>query len=122
MLNSADDYELSRVLRLEQELQTRACRSNPDRLLELLAPDFTEVGASGRVWDRPAVLELLASEVEGNEKIEVANPAGRRLADGFILVRWDSARGGRRSRRTSLWRRDSDGWHQVHHQGTALDD
>jgi ribonuclease HI len=42
------------------------------------------------------------------------------LAEGFALLRWDSAYQGRRARRTSLWRRDDVGWRQVHHQGTLL--
>lgn len=110
---------LSLVLRLEEELQSKACRNNRARLLELLAPDFTEVGASGRVWDLPSTLDLLGSQADDGE-IEVAGLFGRVVADGVILVRWDSARRGRRARRTSIWRRGDDGWRQVHHQGTVL--
>lgn len=114
------EMELSRVLDLERELQTRTCRNNRARVLELLAPDFTEVGASGRVWDLRITLEMLASEPEDEEEIQVIDLSGRILADGFILARWDSLHGGRRARRTSLWRRQDDGWRLVHHQGTLL--
>ena len=85
----------------------------------LLADDFEEVGASGRVWDRASALELVASE-SGADEIVVRDLTGRLLADGLVLLRWDSDRGGRRARRTSLWRRDPQGWRQVHHQGTPL--
>jgi hypothetical protein len=44
----------------------------------------------------------------------------RVVGDGFVMARWGSVRGGRRARRTSLWRRDSSGWRLVHHVGTPL--
>lgn len=113
---------LQAVLHLERELQTKACRNNRARVLELLAPDFTEIGASGRVWDLSSTLDLLASQADDSEEIEVNDLTGRMLAEEFALVCWDSAHKGRRARRTSLWRRDADGWRQVHHQGTALQD
>jgi uncharacterized damage-inducible protein DinB len=115
------DADLADVLQLERELQTPACRRDRARVQALLAEDFTEVGASGRFWDRPRTLELLGREDAADAPIEVHDLTGRIIGDGFILVRWDSDRGGRRARRTSLWRRDPAGWRLVHHQGTALD-
>lgn len=112
------DVEL--VLELERELQTKACRNNRARVIELIAPDFSEVGASGRVWDYAGMLGLLESQADDDEEIEVTAVSGRRLAETIILVRWDSACQGRRARRTSLWRRDLEGWRLVHHQGTVL--
>lgn len=122
MSSRETEAALSLVLELERELQTIACRKNRARVLELLAPDFTGVGASGRVWDLPSTLELLDSQADDDEEIEVACLAGRVLADGLVLVNWDSAYKGRQARRTSLWRRDQGGWRQVHHQGTVLHD
>jgi uncharacterized damage-inducible protein DinB len=115
------DADLADVLRLERELQTPACRRDRPRVQALLAADFTEVGASGRVWERPRTLELLGSEDADDTPIEVHDLTGQIIGDGFILVRWDSDRGGRRARRTSLWRREAAGWRLVHHQGTPLD-
>ncbi len=120
MSGTTTDADVTLVLGLERELQTRACRSNPARVGRLLAPDFTEVDASGRLWDLPRTLELLASQAEDGKEIEVRDLTGRVLADGVILVRWDSAYDGRRARRTSVWRQDAEGWRLVHHQGTLL--
>lgn len=106
-------------MELERELQTASCRRDQDRMRALLADDFEEVGASGRVWDRAAALELVASE-EDEAEIEVRDLTARVVGDGLVLVRWTSDRGGRRARRTSLWRSDPDGWRLVHHQGTLL--
>lgn len=117
--------DLALVLRLEAELQTTACRRDSARLLELLAPDFLEVGASGRVWDLSGVLELLDAPEYADpddEEIAVTGLGGRIIAEGVILVSWDSTHKNRRARRTSLWHRDPDGWHLMHHQGTILPD
>lgn len=119
MSTEETDDAVALVLHLERELQTQGCRRDRVRLLELLAPDFVEVGASGRVYDRPSALELLDSEAAEDE-IEVIGLNGRVVADGVILASWDSAHKDRRARRTSLWRHDKDRWRQVHHQGTIL--
>jgi hypothetical protein len=117
-MTAGDD--VAEVLRLERELQTPQCRRDRERVAALLAEDFAEVGASGRFWDRASTLELLGSESADGTVIEVHDLVGRVLGDGFVLARWDSVRGGRRARRTSLWRRDPAGWRLVHHQGTLL--
>lgn len=113
------DRDVAEVLGLERELQTPGCRRDRARVMALLADDFIEVGASGRVWDRASTLEHLGTE-SGAAVIEVRDLSGRVIADGLVIARWDSARGGRRARRTSLWRRDPPGWRLVHHQGTPL--
>jgi hypothetical protein len=114
------DGDVADVLQLERELQTVECRRDRARVIALLAEDFEEVGASGRVWDLPSTLELLDGESDDEAVIEVHDLTGRIVGDGFVIARWDSDRGGRRARRTSLWRRDPEGWRLVHHQGTLL--
>jgi hypothetical protein len=116
------DSDVAHVLRLERELQTAECRRDRARVSALLADDFVEVGASGRVWDLASTLELLGAESGDDAVIEVHDLAGRVIGHGFVMARWDSVRAGRRARRTSLWRRDSPGWRLVHHQGTPLPD
>jgi ribonuclease HI len=117
--DAADARDIDVVMGLERELQTAPCRRDAARVRMLLADDFDEVGASGRVWDRAATLELLAAD-DGEAEIEVHDMTARVVGEGFLLVRWVSDRGGRRARRTSLWRRDPKGWRLVHHQGTPL--
>lgn len=114
--------EMDHVLQLELELQSPAARSNVHRLRELLASDFVEVGASGRRWDRPAILGLLAEESGEPDTAEilVEDLHARALSGDLIQVFWDSSHNGRRARRTSLWRRVGDGWEQIYHQGTVL--
>jgi hypothetical protein len=41
------------------------------------------------------------------------------LADGLVMLKYTSENDGRRSNRTSLWRRTASGqWQIFHHQGT----
>lgn len=113
---------LHRVLELERELQTPVCRADQARLRELLAPDFMEVGASGRRWDFDSVLPMLREEsaADDNAIIRLTGLAGRALAPGVVQVFWESDRAGRRARRTSIWCERGAGWQQVYHQGTLL--
>lgn len=113
------EADVAEVLALERELQTADCRRDPARVRALLADDFLEIGASGRTWNRVQTLELLRGENDA-PPIEVHDLHGRVLGDGYVMAWWDSARGGRRARRSSLWRRGPDGWRLVHHQGTPL--
>jgi hypothetical protein len=114
------DSDVADVLQLERELQAAECRRDRARVIALLAEDFAEVGASGKVWDLASTLELLDAESGEDPVIEVRDLTGWIVGDGFVMTRWDSDRAGRRARRTSLWRRDPAGWRLVHHQGTLL--
>jgi hypothetical protein len=113
---------LDQVLELERELQTPACRSDQERLRQLLAPDFVEIGASGRRWEREDILAMLREESAdpSARAIEVVALSGRALAPSVVQVFWNSARDGRRARRTSIWCERDGGWLQVYHQGTPL--
>ena len=116
----AESSSVAEVLDLERELQTAECRRDSVRVQELLAGDFTEVGASGEVWDRSSALEMLGQETDDADVIDVRNLTGRVVGDGYVLTLWDSHRGTHRARRSSVWRRSSTGWQLVHHQGTVL--
>ncbi|WIM72368.1 DUF4440 domain-containing protein [Corynebacterium suedekumii] len=93
-------------------------RGDVDRPQELPAPDFFGIGASGRQWDREAILNLLSHE--SGVDIQMSHLAGRALTPEIIQVFWVSEQQGRRARRTSLWQQADGRWQQVYHQGTAL--
>lgn len=116
------DIDMQEVLDLERELQTASTRGDEPRLRELLAPDFIEVGASGRRWDRDSVLQLLAQQADDQNSpaIKVHDLQARVVDHDLVQVFWDSDQGGLRARRTSLWRRMGGAWCQIYHQGTLL--
>jgi hypothetical protein len=113
------DNDVSTVLDLERELQTAECRRDRERLARLLADDFTEVGASGTVWDKSSILDMLGTE--GSVEIEMIEPVGRVIGADCVLLQWISRTSKMCARRTSLWRRTNTGWELVHHQGTPLE-
>ncbi|GGU09754.1 DUF4440 domain-containing protein [Nocardioides albus] len=112
------DEDLAEVMALERELQTAAVRADQERLVGLLAPDFEEIGASGRVWDLQSILGMLLAEDDETPDIEVHGLIGRAITEDVVILRWQSVRGDRRVQRTSLWQRRPEGWRLVHHQGT----
>ena len=116
------DSDLDRVMDLERELQSPATRGDARRLGELLALDFVEIGASGRRWERDAILELLAREsaAPDSPELHVRGLEARALTGDVIQVFWESERDGARARRSSLWRRTDQRWQQTYHQGTPL--
>lgn len=111
-----ESSDLDLVLALERELQTPACRSDPARLEELLAPEYIEFGASGQVWSRTEIIAELAGEDGG--VIEVHDLEAREVSDDVVLVLWRSRMADRQALRSSLWHREPSGWRLVHHQGT----
>jgi ribonuclease HI len=85
-------------------------------LAELLHPDFEEIGRSGQLWGRDALLQALADERPSAVDLEVLGT--QRVAEGVILLtaRTNDDRGG--SLRSSLWLRSGSRWRLRFHQGT----
>ncbi|MFJ3974004.1 DUF4440 domain-containing protein [Streptomyces sp. NPDC090021] len=100
----------------------RMSRVLTDRLLD---PDFVEVGASGRRWDRQAMLAALPEMEGGAEdgpRYEPAGMTGVELAPGVVHLTYETVIGGRRARRSSIWRSSDDGsgWRMYYHQATPV--
>jgi hypothetical protein len=104
----------------EYESLSLECRADAARFERLLAPDFHEFGASGGEIGHEGTAELVAQSTDPDgEPIKVENMRGQLLADGLVMVKYTSENHGRRSNRTSLWRRARPGhWQIFHHQGT----
>lgn len=113
--------EVEEVVALELALLTPAVRRSRARLEELLDPEFVEIGASGRLWSRDAIIEML---VGGDDRVRAPLPTaemtGRSAAPGVILLTYVSDPGGRAARRSSLWRRSGRSWRVLFHQGTRV--
>lgn len=116
MVHVLDDEDLAEVVRRERQLLDPRLRSSGERVRELLHPDFVEHGASGRVWDRDAVIAALDADPElsgeGAEFLPV------RLADDVVLLTYRIV-GSSGSLRSSVWVNTSPaGWLLRFHQGT----
>lgn len=89
----------------------------------LIAPAYWEVGASGAVYRRDYVIEVVtqryATGVDPDDNARVVDDfAVRQLADGVWLATYLLLQGERSSRRSTLWERTPDGWRALYHQGT----
>lgn len=116
------DRQVAEALAAERETLTLECRADPDRLRGFLAPDFHEFGASGAEIEFEGTAERVAAYTDpAGDPITVERMRGVLLADGLVMVKYTAQNNGRRSHRTSLWRRVSPGeWQMFHNQGTPV--
>lgn len=117
------DPELFRcIVELEQLLLQPHVRASGERLDALIADDFEEIGASGARFGKADVLQRLP--VESGISFAAHGFSARELAPGLVLLNYRAARrdvsGKADSLRSSIWRRDPDGWRMTFHQGTRL--
>ncbi|MCE3036198.1 MULTISPECIES: nuclear transport factor 2 family protein [Streptomyces] len=97
-------------------------RAVPALVLELLDPEFTEFGASGRRWDMDSILTVTSSgSVSAESPVEVSEMSGVLLAPGVVHLTYFADNQGRRAWRSSLWRLTETGWRMYFHQGTLTD-
>ena len=94
-------------------------RADLDRMM---AGDFSEVSASGRIFTREFVLELLEERhrTPQREDLQASGFQIRELAENLFLLRYDLLQGARKTRRTTIWRREGQDWKIVFHQGTIV--
>ncbi|MEO2095736.1 MAG: ribonuclease HI family protein [Brachybacterium sp.] len=106
------DFE--QVITREQALLTDALRADAPSAAELLHPAFTEIGASGRSYDRDEILSALAplADVQAEEFL------ADEIAPGAILLRYVTTGPDGTVRRSSVWVKERDRWLLRHHQGT----
>ena len=122
-MQSSKDEICAKLLGPEMELMQPDVRHNRARVEQLLDPEFVEIGASGKVWSRPQILDLLASEPYPEPpqltdfQLRILTPHN---APQLALVTHrtlSSQRGA--ALRSSLWRCDGMQWRCVFHQGTV---
>lgn len=121
---STDTSLKAELQALEERLLDPAVRAVPADVRALLAPEFVEFGASGRVFDRDAILAMLAAEPP-RVALRARGFKVRLLAPGAALTTWRVTRDdGIETLRSSVWQQQGGAWLMVFHQGTlaARDD
>lgn len=89
----------------------------------MTAPDFWEVGASGRQYSKPTVLDELEKRFAAPHRDvwQTMDFRCRKLAPNVYLLTYtllqDNAR---RTRRSTIWERTGEGWRIIYHQGTIV--
>lgn len=87
------------------------------------APDFWEVGASGRCYTREFILGLLQQNalVDAEDAGWKCSDFGlRRLGPDTFLLTYALDQAGRLTRRATIWQRINEGWRILYHQGTIV--
>jgi ribonuclease HI len=111
---TTDDDDLALVVRLERRLLDPAVRADTEQVGLLLHPEFSEVGRSGRVWDRASTLAALVQDPAVSQ--EHTDFVAHRISADVVLVRFRGTDG---TQRSSWWVRDAAlGWVIRYHQGT----
>lgn len=114
------------IYQLEKLLADHNVRTDKSRLSALLSDEFTEFGASGNIFTKADIINLLANEPE-QSSYEIADftvktlGANTALATYFIPPRKNNdgvQKAG--SRRSSIWQKHNGEWQLLFHQGTPV--
>lgn len=103
---------------LEKSLLAMGPDCDRDCVESLLAADFHEVSASGRVWTREAMLrELVGMPLRRHRSTEFVCAA---VAENTALLHYRTVVNGRETLRVSLWVYREGRWQMMFHQGTLV--
>jgi ribonuclease HI len=104
-------------------LELALARRNEDAIAggyeAVLDEAFEEVGQSGRVWTREAMLEGLRADPNASG-VELTDLTVSELAPTVYLTRYDTRVGGRQAHRSSIWILVDDRLRLRYHQGTPV--
>ncbi|WP_246780447.1 DUF4440 domain-containing protein [Rhizobium sp. AQ_MP] len=115
---------LAEIVALEETLhrpEVRRCRQTVENLI---AEDFMEIGASGKIYDRRAIIELLAKEPAlPDDVVKSMNYSLKMISEGSVLLTYETERihaDGlqRRAARSSIWVQTGSKWQMLFHQAT----
>ncbi|MDX3308644.1 nuclear transport factor 2 family protein [Streptomyces sp. NPDC054884] len=122
---SRETDEVREAIAGELRLMDPSVRASRSLARQLLDPDFTEVGASGRRWTFDEMLAALP-ELDGaagsGSRVEASKFTGVLLAPGLVHLTYETTLNGNRARRSSLWRKRGAAatWQMYYHQATPV--
>ncbi|MEO9340563.1 DUF4440 domain-containing protein [Mesorhizobium sp. SB112] len=114
--------ELSEIQSLEEALHRPEIRRCKEAVEALLAEEFVEFGASGRIYDRAEIIDLLTQDDESSD-LKAANYAMVSISHDAVLLTYETERSyhdgtKRRVLRSSVWKHNGVKWQMLFHQGT----
>lgn len=120
------DEVLAALAAREPLFHRRDLVNSPETFDAEVADDFWEVGASGRVYDRAFVREVVLRRLK--EPVDAADAEGWRISDEAVrplgadtyLFTYVLHAPDRVTRRATLWHRTPTGWQALYHQGTVI--
>jgi hypothetical protein len=87
------------------------------------APDYWEVGASGRRYSRDFILQSLTDSPPVNAatvRWRISGHALRQLGPDTYLLTYSLRQSDRLTRRSTIWQRTRTGWQILFHQGAIV--
>lgn len=115
------------IIEQERALFANDTRKSRIELERLLHPKFTEIGASGRRFNREQIIAELSQEQNQNPSIVGQRFAVNDITDNAKLLTYElfvediEGHKSKYSRRSSLWVKTSEGWQIKFHQGTPCE-
>lgn len=104
------------IRKLEEKLLEQNFRRSPALVSGLLSDDFYEIGASGRTFDKDAIIKDLSTEQPSQTKFTIVDFKLSQFSQDLVQARYRVLE--TKTLRSSIWRNDKDGWKIVFHQGT----
>ncbi|ATN33345.1 DUF4440 domain-containing protein [Rhizobium sp. ACO-34A] len=117
--------DLGEIRSLEETLHRPEIRRSREAVEDLLAEGFMEFGASGRVYERATIIDLLAEESDDDDGgLRASNYALKPISNDAVLLTYETERsyrdGSKRSAlRSSIWKHNGLRWQMLFHQGTV---
>lgn len=111
------------LLALEPIFHTKEFGLTRSDFEKRMSPDYWEVGASGRRYDREFILNFLSE----NPPLDAASAgwqcsdhAIRELGPNIYLLTYTLLQGERLTRRATIWQKTEECWRILYHQGTIV--
>ncbi len=113
---------LDELKALEPLFHAAARDATPQKFEDLVAPEFWEIGASGRRYSREFALGVLSERQRepAAEEWQTNEFHVSEIAPGNYLLTYTLRQPGRVTRRATLWRKQGERWQAVFHQGTVV--
>jgi len=114
---------LQELRRREPIFHTPEFGATPADFDKVAAPEYWEVGASGRRYSREFILQTLLRTPPVNAASvgwQSYDHAVRRLGPDTYLFTYTLRQSERLTRRSTIWRKSSEGWRIIYHQGTIV--
>lgn len=112
--------ELAEVESLERRLLDPQTRGSKPQLDALIADNFQEFGRSGRMWQKPEIIDSLSQAPDLNVAIDGIQ--SRQIGNDVVLITYTSRHIDEESEtltfRSSIWQRHDEPWKIVFHQAT----
>ena len=114
---------LAELLPHEPIFHRPAFAATPADFAAMLAPNYWEVGASGRRYTRAFILDHITRNPPADAATagwSVLDPQCRRLSPDTYLLTYTLHQGPRHTRRATIWHLTPHGWQILYHQGTLI--